>query len=60
MRRDIMENAGLTFFAEIGILLFVVVFAAILIRTLLMKKENVDHAKSLPLESGEVNDQEAC
>lgn len=54
MRKDIMENAGLTLFAEIGVILFVVVFALILLRTIFMSKEKVKYAGNLPLDGGEL------
>jgi cbb3-type cytochrome oxidase subunit 3 len=50
MIRDVMEEAGLEFFAEVGLIIFFVVFVLVTVRVLLMRKDRIEHAKNLPLE----------
>lgn len=50
MRKEIVENAGMTYFAEISLIIFVAVFLLFLVRVIFMKKGEVDHMKNLPLE----------
>lgn len=53
MRKEIVENAGMTSFAEIGLIIFVIVFLAIFLRAILMNKDDVKHLENLPLEDGQ-------
>lgn len=54
MRKDVMEHAGLEIFAEIGLIIFVLVFIAIFLRAAFMRRESIDYLSNLPLEeSGE-------
>jgi hypothetical protein len=50
MKREVMESAGLEFFAEVGLILFVVGFLFVLIRVVLLKRDEVEHLESLPLD----------
>ena len=50
MRKEVVEHAGMTYFAEISLTIFVTVFILFLIRALFMKKSKVEHMKNLPLE----------
>jgi FtsZ-interacting cell division protein ZipA len=52
MRRDVMENAGLEIFAEIGLIIFVIVFIAILLTAIFMRREKVEYLSNLPLSEG--------
>jgi cbb3-type cytochrome oxidase subunit 3 len=52
MMREVMQNAGLAFFAEWGLALFFAAFVAIVARALLMKRGDVEHLSNLPLEDG--------
>ena len=52
MMREVMQNAGLAFFAEWGLALFFAAFVAIVIRALLMKRGEIEHVSRLPLEDG--------
>lgn len=58
MRRDVMENAGLAIFAEIGLIIFVLTFAAIFLAAMFMRREKVDYLSNLPLEEGMENEEE--
>ncbi len=51
MMRDVMQNAGLEGFAELGILIFFVTFAIVALRVLARGDRWDEHA-SLPLEEG--------
>lgn len=50
MMRDVMQNAGLESFAEIGIMIFFITFMLVAIRTLLTKKSKHEEMRHLPLE----------
>ncbi|WP_168210904.1 hypothetical protein [Persicimonas caeni] len=50
MKREVMEAADLSIYAEIGLILFVLGFVFVLIRVLLYKKEEVEHLEQLPLD----------
>lgn len=41
---------GVTFLAEIGLVLFIAAFVIVITRAFLMRKSERDYAKSLPLE----------
>lgn len=45
-----MESAGLEIYAEIGLVLFVLAFLFVIIRVLLLKREEVEHLENLPLD----------
>lgn len=53
MKREVMESAGLEIFAEVGLVLFVIGFLAVLIRVALLKRDEVEHIESLPLDEGQ-------
>ncbi len=55
MERDVIADAGFTQFAEIGLIIFVVVFILIIARALFMKKERAEEMEVLPLEDGQLN-----
>ena len=48
MIKDALQHLGLELLAEIGLLIFLLVFAAIVLRTLLTPKKDIEHAASLP------------
>lgn len=50
MKRELMESSGLGIYAEIGIVIFVIVFIIILVRVLFMKKSEADELREIPLE----------
>ncbi len=52
MKREVMEHAGLSIFAEVGIILFLVAFLLILVRVFIMRKEKADEMAHIPLEDG--------
>lgn len=56
MHKDVVSNADMTIFAEIGIGIFVVVFLMIIARALFMKSDRVEHMENLPLEDGQQTD----
>jgi len=47
---DIMGNSGLAIFAEIALVLFIVVFVAIVIRLFAARRSDMDRHARLPLE----------
>lgn len=47
---DVMSHSGLTGYAEIALVLFLIAFAAIVIRVIRMPKRDVDHDARLPLD----------
>lgn len=50
MKREVMESAGLEVFAEIGLILFLLGFVFAIIRVALLKRDEVEHLESLPLD----------
>ena len=50
---DIMGNSGLALYAEIALVLFLVVFVAIVIRIFATRRSDMDRHARLPLEDGE-------
>ncbi len=53
MMREVVQNAGLAWFAEVGLAIFVVAFVAIVARALLMKRSEIEHIERLPLDEGQ-------
>jgi hypothetical protein len=53
MFKEVMQNAGLEMFAVVGLGIFVVTFAAILMRAALVKKEEARQLSALPLAEDE-------
>ena len=49
MKRSVIEAAGLGIFAEIGIVIFMVVFVLVVAKGFLMPKEQRDRLSQLPL-----------
>jgi cbb3-type cytochrome oxidase subunit 3 len=49
MMRDIMQNASLEWFAEIGLALFFIGFFFAVLRAAVFSKSEVEHASALPL-----------
>jgi len=58
MIKDFISQSGNAIFAQIGLVIFVLLFAAILIWTYKGRKDRFDHERHLPLEDG-TNEQEA-
>ncbi|MFU8807283.1 MAG: hypothetical protein ACNA8W_25970 [Bradymonadaceae bacterium] len=52
MRKDVMEHAGLAIFAEVALIIFVVVFILIAVRAIFMRREESRYLAHLPLEDG--------
>ena len=50
MIRDVMENAGLSGFAEIGLILFLLAFIFVIIRILLIDREEAEERSHMPLD----------
>jgi cbb3-type cytochrome oxidase subunit 3 len=50
MIKDFISQSGNAIFAQIGLVIFVLLFAAILIWTLRGHKNRFDHERNLPLE----------
>lgn len=50
---DIMGNSGLVLYAEIALVLFLVVFVAIVVRILATRRSDMDRHARLPLDDGE-------
>lgn len=53
MMRDVMQNAGLEIFAEVGLLIFFGVFLALMVRALMMRRGDVEEVSQLPLQEPE-------
>jgi hypothetical protein len=47
---DVVGASGLALYAEIALLIFVAVFAAVAVRTLLSRRGGYDHLAALPLD----------
>jgi cbb3-type cytochrome oxidase subunit 3 len=47
---DVMSHSGLTIYAEIAMVLFVLAFIAIVIRVFRLPKRDVDRAAAMPLD----------
>ncbi len=52
MEREVVDNADLAHFAEIGLVIFVIVFVLILVRVVFMKKDYSEEMKQKPLDDG--------
>lgn len=52
MRKEVVEFGGMTYFAEISLIIFVSVFVLFLLRVFFLKKKEVKEMESLPLEDG--------
>lgn len=52
MMRDVMQNAGLETFAELGILIFFVTFILVAMRTLLTRNASYGELANLPMDEG--------
>lgn len=50
---DIMAHSGLSIYAEIALILFLVVFVAIVIRTFTARRAEMDRNARLPLDDGD-------
>lgn len=53
MKGEVMEAAGLEFFAEVGLVLFLLGFLFAIIRVALLKRDEVEHLESLPLDDSD-------
>lgn len=53
MIRDVMQNAGMVNFAELGLILFLFGFGLMLIRVWAMSKHDTEQLANLPLEQDE-------
>lgn len=49
MKRSVIEAAGFSVFAEVGIVIFMVVFFLVVLKGFLMPKEHRDLLSALPL-----------
>lgn len=52
MMRDVMQNAGLEIFPEIGLIFFLLGFLFVIVRTALMRSAEAEHAERIPLDEG--------
>ena len=50
---DIMGNSGLAIYAEIALVLFVIVFVAVVVRIFTARRSDMDRNARLPLDDGE-------
>ncbi|MEK7314719.1 MAG: hypothetical protein AAB011_00930 [Candidatus Eisenbacteria bacterium] len=50
---DIMGNSGMALYAEIALILFLVVFVAVVVRVFATRRSEMDRHARLPLEDGE-------
>jgi len=47
---DVVSGAGLSFFADVALIIFLAVFVAILARVVFAKRSHYEHEANLPLE----------
>ena len=52
---DIVSSIGLTSFAEVGLIIFLIVYVAVTIRALWMKRSETDEIARLPLDDDEMD-----
>lgn len=50
---DVVSGSGLAFYAEVALILFVIVFVVVALRVLLSDKRSIDEAARLPLDDDE-------
>lgn len=55
MLREVVQNAGLEAFAEVGIIVFFISFVAVVGRTFLTRNRDLESVRNLPLEGDEVH-----
>jgi|JRYH01.1.fsa_nt_gb hypothetical protein len=53
---DIISHLGLTIFPIVGLIIFVAVFAAVTVRALRTRREDINRFAVLPFEGGEASD----
>lgn len=53
MEREVIDNADLAHFAEIGLVIFVAVFVLIIVRVVFMKNDYSEKMKNIPLNDGD-------
>ena len=53
MRTDVMSNSGLSLYAVIALVLFILVFVAIVVRIFTARRAEMDRNARLPLDDGE-------
>jgi hypothetical protein len=53
MFKDVLNHANLTIYAEIGLVIFTVVFVAVIVRTLMAKRADVKRWSEIPLDDGQ-------
>ena len=53
MLRDVVENAGLEGFAEIGLILFLIAFVLVIARIVLIDKDEAAEHSRMPLDDDE-------
>lgn len=52
MFREVVRNAGLEIFAEVGIVIFILCFLLAVFQTVWMRRSAQEHAANLPLHDG--------
>ncbi len=60
MKRQVVESAGLEWFAEIGIIIFVAVFALVFIRLVFMNKDAAEAMGRIPLDDESPSENEVA
>lgn len=50
MIRDVMQSSGLAIYAEVGLVLFLVAFVAMMARAMFMRSGDVDAVSQIPLD----------
>lgn len=53
MHKDVIANADMAIFAEIGLIIFLAAFLLIIARAIFMRKDRAQHLANLPLEDGQ-------
>lgn len=57
MEKEVIDNADMAVFAEIGLVLFVVAFVLIIVRIVFMDDDHSEEMGHKPLDDGEQTDQ---
>lgn len=55
MFREVVQNARLEDYAELGLIFFVIAFALVLLRVFFLKREEATHMNELPLQQDEAS-----
>lgn len=58
MIRDVMQSSGLAIYAEVGLILFILAFVAMLARAMFMRRSDADAVSQIPLDDAPAQSEE--